>query len=183
MAALEPPVAALGTPAPAFSLPATDGKTYSFDDVKGAKGTVVVFMCNHCPFVMAVIKRMVSDAHAMQASGIGVVGIMSNDVQAYPDDSPAHMATFAQQHALPFPYLYDETQAVAKAYGAVCTPDYFGFDAQGGLAYRGRLDAGRLDPIPSGTARDLVNAMEMIATTGKGPETQLPSMGCSIKWR
>lgn len=175
--------AELGRPAPDFSLPATDRRIYSLGDIAGPRGTVVVFICNHCPYVKAVIGRMVEDAGVLAAEGIGFVAISSNDAMAYPEDSFDNMKLFARQHRLPFPYLYDESQAVARAYDAVCTPDFFGLDASGKVQYRGRLDAGRKEPPPSGARRELVEAMRMIAETGRGPTEQIPSIGCSMKWK
>jgi peroxiredoxin len=173
----------LETPAVDFRLPATDGKTYRFDDVAGEKGTVIVFICNHCPYVKASIGRLVADARLLMAEGIGFAAISSNDAETYPEDSFADMERFAKEHAFPFPYLYDETQEVARAYGAVCTPDYFGFDRARKLKYRGRLDEGRTSPPPPGARRELLEAMRAIAATGEAPEVQHPSMGCSIKWK
>ncbi len=173
---------AFNTPAPPFSLPATDGRTYTLDDIAGANGTVIVFICNHCPYVKAVIERMVSDAKVLQAEGIGFAAICSNDARTHPEDSFEKMQAFAKQHGFPFPYLHDESQAVARAYGAVCTPDFFGFDAARKLKYRGRLDAGRNGPPPPGAKRELVEAMRAIAT-GREPAEQTPSIGCSIKWK
>lgn len=173
----------LDTPAPDFSLPATDGKTYALKDVAGDKGTVIVFICNHCPYVKAVIGRLVADARLLLAEGIGFAAVCSNDATGYPEDSFANMKLFAQTHKLPFPYLHDETQAVARAYGAVCTPDYFGYGKDRKLKYRGRLDEGRTEPPPKGARRELVEAMRAIAATGAAPENQIPSIGCSIKWK
>jgi len=177
----------LGDAAPDFSLPATDGKTYRLAEVSGARGTVVVFICNHCPYVKAVIDRLVTDAGTLAAEGVGFAAICSNDAEDYPEDSFPNMARFAQAHRFSFPYLHDESQAVARAYGAQCTPDYFGLTAGGTLAYRGRLDEGRTAPPSSsrkgGARRELVEAMRTIATTGVGPKDQVPSIGCSIKWK
>lgn len=173
----------LDTPAADFRLPATDGKIYTRDDIAGEKATVIVFICNHCPYVVAVIDRLVADARLLLAEGIGFAAICSNDAAAYPDDSFANMCRFAETHHFPFPYLHDESQAVAKAYEAVCTPDFFGFDKHLKLKYRGRLDAGRTTPPPAGARRELLEAMRMIATTGHAPEHQIPSIGCSIKWK
>ena len=174
---------ALGTPATDFTLPATDGRTYTLADVKGEKGTVIVFICNHCPYVKAVIDRMVADARSLQAEGIGFAAICSNDADGYPQDSFPNMQRFAKAHAFSFPYLHDESQSVAHAYGALCTPDFFGYDAAGKLKYRGRLDEGRMNAPPSGARRELVEAMRAIATSGAGPAQQHASMGCSIKWK
>ena len=174
---------AASTPAPLFRLPATDGGTYTLDDVAGEKATVIVFICNHCPYVKAVIDRLVADAQMLMAEGIGFAAICSNDATAYAEDSFDNMQRFAQTHAFPFVYLHDEDQSVARAYGAVCTPDFFGFDADRKLKYRGRLDAGRIEPPPAGARRELVEAMRSIAATGATSASQSPSMGCSIKWK
>ena len=174
---------ALGASAPDFRLPATDGRTYALKDVAGEKGTVVVFICNHCPYVKAVIGRLAADARALMAEGVGFAAICSNDAASYPEDSFAKMRAFALAHDFPFPYLHDETQDVARAYGAVCTPDFFGYDADRRLKYRGRLDAGRTSPPPAGARRELLEAMRAIAATGVAPPGQVPSIGCSIKWK
>jgi peroxiredoxin len=181
--ALSSLAAEIGRQAPDFSLSATDGNLYSLEDVAGRRGTVVVFICNHCPYVKAVAGRMVEDAKALAAEGIGFVAISSNDAATYPEDSFPNMKAFARQHGFPFPYLYDESQAVARAYGAVCTPDFFGLDADGRVQYRGRLDAGRKDPPPAGAKRELLEAMRMVAETGRAPVEQIPSVGCSMKWK
>jgi len=174
---------ALDAAAPDFRLPATDGKTYALADVAGPKGTVVVFICNHCPYVKAVIDRMVADAQTLKAEGVGFAAICSNDADDYPEDSFANMARFAQAHHFAFPYLHDESQDVARAYGAQCTPDFFGLGADRRLHYRGRLDQGRTSPPPKNARRELVEAMRVIAATGVGPEEQIASVGCSIKWK
>jgi peroxiredoxin len=174
---------ALGIPAPNFRLPATDGKTYSLKDVSGPNGVVVAFICNHCPYVKAVVDRMVTDAKTLTAEGIGFAAICSNDPVSYPEDSPANMKLFAARHSFPFPYLFDETQEIARAYDAVCTPEFYGVSRDGVIAYHGRLDEGRKDQPPAGAKRELVDAMRMIAKTGKGPGQQFASVGCSIKWR
>lgn len=181
--AVSPPICAFGDPWHDFSLPGTDGRTRSLQDVKGPNGTLVMFICNHCPYVQAVIDRIVRDARDLQAAGIGVVAISANDVADYPEDGPEHMKALAEKHGFPFPYLYDQTQQVARAYGAQCTPDFFGYNADGQLQYRGRLDASRRTAGPSDARRDLYEAMLQIARTGKGPREQTPSMGCSIKWK
>jgi peroxiredoxin len=178
-----PPVCEFGKPIVDFSLPGTDGKTWTLDDVKGENGTLVMFICNHCPYVMAVIDRIVRDAKALQALGVGVVAISANDVAAYPQDGPEHMVTLAEKHGFPFPYLYDESQDVAKAFEAVCTPDFFGYNASGELQYRGRLDASNREAGPADLRRELFEAMKQVAETGKGPEEQVASIGCSIKWK
>lgn len=170
-------------PAVEFRLPATDGKTYGLDDLAGQKGTVVVFICNHCPYVKAVIDRMVADARVLMSEGIGFVAICSNDAANRPEDSFGNMQHFAKAHGFPFPYLHDETQAVARAYGAVCTPDFFGYSADRKLKYRGRLDEGRKTAPRAEAPRELVEAMRAIARTGVAPADQNPSLGCSIKWK
>ena len=181
--AMSPPAAELGIAAPDFSLPGTNGKTHSLADVAGPKGTVVVFICNHCPYVKAVIDRLAEDARILVAEGIGFVGISANDATTYPDDSFDNMKLFAERHRLPFPYLYDQSQEIARAYDAACTPDFFGLDGDGNIQYRGRLDSGRTESPPPGAKRELLEAMQMVAATGQGPAEQIPSIGCSIKWR
>jgi peroxiredoxin len=181
--AVSTPVCDFGWKAPSFTLPGTDGRDWSLDAVAGPNGTLVMFICNHCPYVKAVIDRIIRDARDLQALGVGVAAISANDAAEYPDDSFDRMREMAREHAFPFPYLYDESQAVAKAYGASCTPDFFGFNAGMGLQYRGRIDAsGRLPAAPD-VRRDLFEAMRQIAETGRGPTDQVPSMGCSIKWK
>ena len=181
--AVETPICDFGWKAPEFALPGVDGRRYDLARIKGEHGTLIVFICNHCPYVQAVIDRLVRDARELQALGIGVAAISSNDVVTYPQDSFDNMQRFAKQHGFTFPYLYDEHQDVAHAYDAVCTPDYFGFDAGLGLQYRGRLDASRREAGPADLRRDLYLAMKQVAETGKGPAEQIPSMGCSIKWK
>jgi peroxiredoxin len=181
MAAL-PPICDFGWKAADFALPGIDGKIHSLQDLKGAKGTLIAFICNHCPYVKTVIGRLVRDSIELRGLGISTIAICSNDAAAYPDDDFAHMQTFARQHVFAFPYLHDETQAVARAYGAVCTPDFFGFNANLELQYRGRLDASRKDLVPE-ARRDLFEAMKQVAATGHGPREQIASMGCSIKWK
>lgn len=178
---LHTPNAELGNKIIPFSLADPDGKSYSLDDLKGENGTLIAFICNHCPYVQAIIDRLVADAKALQAEGINVIAISSNDYTYVPADSPPMMKKFAKQHGFTFPYLVDEDQSVGKSYGAVCTPDFFGYNAQGELQYRGRLDDARMSDA-SGRTAELVNAMREIAKTGRGPEEQHPSMGCSIKW-
>ena len=165
-----------------FKLKGVDGKSYTLADVRGPKGTVVVFICNHCPYVKASIDRIVAEAKAMRNIGIGTIAIMPNDTATYREDSFDNMKAFALKHGFTFPYVIDETQEVARAYDAQCTPDFFGFNAQDELQYRGRLDASRMQP-EANTRRDLFEAMKQIADTGHGPEAQTPSMGCSIKWK
>lgn len=181
--AASPPICDFGRKAPDFRLPATDGATYSLADVAGPKGTLVMFICNHCPYVQAILDRIVRDARDLEALGIGVVAISSNDAEMYPEDSFANMKSLASRMNFPFPYLYDESQDIARAYGAVCTPDFFGFDASLGLQYRGRLDESRKEAAPANVRRDLYEAMKQVAATGAGPIEQIPSMGCSIKWK
>jgi peroxiredoxin len=173
----------LGVPAPDFSLPATDGRTYSLKDVAGETGAVIVFICNHCPYVKAVIGRLVADARVLMGEGVGFAAICSNDAKSYPEDSFPKMREFAKRHDFPFPYLHDESQDVARAYGALCTPDFFGYDRDLKLKYRGRLDEGRTTPPPPGARRELLEAMRAIARTGVAPADQVPSIGCSIKWK
>jgi peroxiredoxin len=173
---------AIGWKARDFALQGIDGKIYSLADVRGPNGTLVVFICNHCPYVKASIKRIVDEANALREIGIGTIATMPNDTEAYPEDSFENMKAFAERHNFTFPYVIDTTQEVARAYGAQCTPDFFGFNAQDELQYRGRLDASRMTPIAS-ARRDLFEAMKQIAETGHGPKDQLPSMGCSIKWK
>ena len=169
--------------APDFRLPATDGRSYALEDVAGAKGTVIVFICNHCPYVKAVIDRLVADARLLMGEGVGFAAISSNDAASYPEDSFPKMGEFAKKHGFPFPYLHDETQEIARAYGAVCTPDFFGFDGALKLKYRGRLDEGRASPPPPNARRELLEAMRAIARGARAPENQTPSIGCSIKWK
>ena len=165
-----------------FALEGVDGRSYALADVRGPKGTLVVFICNHCPYVKASIGRIVAEAKALHEIGIGTIAIMPNDVEAYPEDSLDNMKAFAAKHGITFPYVIDETQEAARAYGAQCTPDFFGFNAQDELQYRGRLDASRMTPAAN-ARRDLFEAMNEIALTGHGPAEQIPSMGCSIKWK
>jgi peroxiredoxin len=174
---------ALDARAPDFRLPATDGRTYTLKDVAGENGAVIVFICNHCPYVKAVIGRLVADARLLMGEGVGFAAVCSNDATSYPEDSFAKMREFAERHDFPFPYLHDETQDVARAYGAVCTPDFFGYDRQLMLKYRGRLDEGRTTPPPPNARRELLEAMRAIAAGGPAPANQVPSIGCSIKWR
>jgi peroxiredoxin len=177
------PVCNFGWKAPSFTLPGVDGKTYSLDELRGANGTLVMFICNHCPYVQAVIDRIVRDVNELRPLGVNAVAISSNDVMHYPADSFDNMKRFAEAHRFSFPYLFDESQEVARAYDAVCTPDFFGFNADLGLQYRGRLDESRKEAAPREVRRDLFEAMKQIAETGQGPRQQIPSMGCSIKWK
>lgn len=181
--AVTTPVCAFGTPAPDFALPDPAGRVHRLADLRGPRGTLIMFICNHCPYVQAVMDRIVRDARELQSAGIGVAAISANDVEAYPEDAPDLMARQARTAGFTFPYLYDEDQAVARAYGAECTPDFFGYNAEGALQYRGRLDASGRNPGPPGARRELFEAMLQIARTGAGPREQVPSMGCSIKWK
>ncbi|KAA6185625.1 thioredoxin family protein [Thiohalocapsa marina] len=183
MVSLETPVCEFDLPAPDFSLPGVDGRTWSRDECAGPNGLLVMFICNHCPYVKAVRERLVRDTRELAGLGIGCVAIQSNDPAEYAEDSFENMKHVAETFDYPFPYLLDETQEVARAYGAVCTPDFFGYNAQLGLQYRGRLDASRKETAPADARRDLFEAMAQVARTGRGPEQQIPSMGCSIKWR
>jgi peroxiredoxin len=178
-----PPICDFGWKAPDFTLPGTDGRDWSLDQIKGPRGTLLMFICNHCPYVQAVMDRIVRDAKDLQEIGIGVAAISSNDANDYPQDGFANMKIEALKHGFSFPYLYDASQDVAKAYGAICTPDFFGFNANLGLQYRGRLDASGKAPAAPGVRRDLFEAMKEIAATGAGPAEQIGSMGCSIKWK
>ena len=178
-----PPICDFDWPAPSFALPATDGHTYSYDDLAGQNGTLVMFICNHCPYVLAILDKIIRDASDLQRLGIGVAAICSNDATTHPADSFENMKRMAEEKGFPFPYLHDEDQSVARAYDAVCTPDFFGFNSAKGLQYRGRLDASRAQPVQEELPRDLYAAMKQVAETGKGPEEQIPSMGCSIKWK
>jgi len=183
MVSLETPVCDFGAPAIDFSLPGVDGKVWTLEDCRGEKGLLVMFICNHCPYVKAIRDRIVRDTRELRDYGINSVAIMSNDPSDYPEDSFENMKKVAEAFDFPFPYLMDETQEVAKAYGAVCTPDFFGYNDKLELQYRGRLDASRKEAAPPDARRDLFEAMVQVARTGKGPEEQIPSMGCSIKWR
>ena len=182
MVSLETPVCEFGKPAIDFSLPGTDGKVWTLAECRGENGLLVMFICNHCPYVMAVRDRIVRDTTELLDYGIRSVAIMSNDPTDYPEDSFDNMKNVAQEFHFPFPYLLDKTQEVAKAYGAVCTPDFFGYNADLKLQYRGRLDESRKQAAPADVRRDLFEAMKQVAQTGNGPHDQIPSMGCSIKW-
>lgn len=179
---LSTPTVETGWQAQPFTLSDPDGKAYSLQDLCGKNGLLIAFICNHCPYVKAVVDRFVADACVLQSEGINVVAIMPNDYQRVAADSPANMNRFAAQHRFSFPYLIDEDQSVARTYDAVCTPDFFGFDRNGKLQYRGRLDDARMGDA-SKRKPELLEAMRLIAATGKGPVEQHASMGCSIKWR
>ena len=182
MATTLPGICDFGWKARDFALHGIDARTWSLADVRGPKGTLVAFICNHCPYVKAVIGRLVDEAKALRDLGIGTIAIMPNDTKAYAADSFDNMKRFAAQHGFTFPYVIDETQDVARAYAAQCTPDFLGFNAADELQYRGRLDASRTSLVP-GARRELYEAMRQVAETGRGPAEQMPSMGCSIKWR
>jgi peroxiredoxin len=179
---LQSPVCDFGQPVIDFALPGVDGKTWRMQDCMGENGLLVMFICNHCPYVKAILYRLVRDTRELKAIGINSVAIMSNDPTDYAEDSFENMQAIAQQMDFPFPYLLDESQAVAKAYGAVCTPDFFGYNRSGELQYRGRLDESRKEAADPNVRRDLFEAMKEVAETQKGPAEQLSSMGCSIKW-
>ncbi len=183
MARVETPVCNFGAPASDFDLLGVDDRRWSLEQCRGAKGLLVMFICNHCPYVKAVRERIVRDARDLFRHDVRSVAIMSNDPTDYPEDSLDNMRQVARKFDFPFPYLLDETQAVARAYGAVCTPDFFGYNADLKLQYRGRLDASTRQTAPANTRRELFEAMVQIAETGRGPREQIPSIGCSIKWR
>lgn len=183
MVSLQTPVCEFGLPAPDFALPGVDGKVWTLEQCRGPKGLLVMFICNHCPYVKAVIDRIIRDTRELRGHGIHSVAIMANDPTDYPEDSFENMQKIARQLDFPFPYLLDDSQAVAQAYGAVCTPDFFGYNADLKLQYRGRLDASRKEAAPADARRDLFEAMLQVAKAGQGPAEQIPSMGCSIKWK
>lgn len=183
MALLETPVCDFGAPALDFALTGVDGARWTLEQCRGPNGLLVMFICNHCPYVKAIQARLVRDTLELREHGVHTVAIMSNDPAEYPEDSPENMQRIALEFQYPFPYLLDSSQSVAKAYGAVCTPDFFGYNRDLQLQYRGRLDASGRNPAPSGSRRELFEAMLNIAETGHGPHDQIPSMGCSIKWR
>jgi len=176
------PVCAFDTPAPDFDLPGTDGRRYRRDAVRGPNGLLVMFICNHCPYVKAVIDKIVRDCSELAPHGIHAIGIMSNDPAYSREDSFDNMKRIAREKGFPFPYVLDDTQAVARAYGAECTPEFFGLDARLELQYHGRLDASGTRALPD-AKRELFEAMMQVAQTGRGPQEQTPSIGCSIKWK
>ena len=185
MVALETPVCDFGWKAPEFNLIGIDNKFYSFQDIRGPKGTLVMFICNHCPYVKSVIHRIVEDVTLLKEKGIGIIAIMSNDVndpKYGAEDSFDNMKLFSERNNFVFPYVYDETQSVGRKYNAVCTPDFFGFNANDELQYRGRLEESKMEIIP-GAKKELLEAMMQVAETGSGPQDQIPSIGCSIKWK
>ena len=179
---IQTPICDFGQKAHDFELKSTDNKILSLNDIKGENGTLIMFICNHCPYVKAVIEDIVMDCRELEKYGINSVAICSNDAKNYPEDSFDKMVEFSKKHNFNFPYLHDESQEIAKKYSAVCTPDFFGYNKNSELQYRGRiLEAKKLKPIHSGDT-ELRKAMQLIAETGKGPQEQFPSMGCSIKW-
>ena len=185
MVALETPVCDFGWKAPEFNLIGIDNKFYSFQDIRGPKGTLVMFICNHCPYVKSVIHRIVEDVTMLKEKGIGVIAIMSNDVndpKYGAEDSFDNMKLFSERNNFVFPYVYDETQSVGRKYNAVCTPDFFGFNANDELQYRGRLEESKMEIIPD-AKKELLEAMMQVSETGSGPQDQIPSIGCSIKWK
>ncbi|TDJ33246.1 MAG: thioredoxin family protein [Gammaproteobacteria bacterium] len=183
MARTETPVCDFGAPAVDFTLPGVDGRDWSLRDCAGENGVLVMFICNHCPFVKAIRERLVQDCRELAEHGVGTVAIMSNDPTDYPEDSFENMKRAAEEFDFPFPYLMDETQEIAKGYGAVCTPDFFGYNKDLELQFRGRLDASGTNSAPEGARRELLDAMIQVAETGAGPGQQVPSVGCSIKWK
>ena len=183
MVLLETPICTIGKKAVDFTLPGVDGRSWSLQQCKGEKGLLIMFICNHCPYVKAVLERIVRDTLELKKYGIESVAIMANDPVEYPEDSFDNMKLLAERLNFSFPYLLDKTQEVAKQYDAVCTPDFFGYNANLELQYRGRLDASRKETAPADTRRDLFEAMKLIAETGRGPKEQISSMGCSIKWK
>ncbi len=178
---LDTPICDFGWKAPDFTLQDPDGASFTMSDHLGDKGLLIAFICNHCPYVQAVAERLAADTRTLLDEGINVLAVMSNDYRHVPTDSPANMKLFAQHFGFAFPYLVDEGQSVGKAYGAVCTPDFFGFNKDGELQYRGRLDSAGMGDAQN-RHPELLNAMRQIAATGQGPREQVPSMGCSIKW-
>jgi len=181
--AAQPPVCDFGSAAPDFKLPDTRGNRHSRDSLMGESGLVLMYICNHCPYVIAIADKLARDGKALQEMGFGVAAICANDADAYPADSFENMVAFADAHGFTFPYLHDESQAVAKAYSAVCTPDFFGYNARGELQFRGRLDGSGRNLSPDDAPRELIEAMALVAETGHGPAAQTPSIGCSIKWK
>jgi len=183
MVLTETPVCDFGQAAIDFSLTDTDGKLWTLEDCRGENGTLVMFICNHCPYVKAIQSRLARDSGELMNFGVKSVAIMSNDTNDYPEDSFENMQKIATQYQYPFPYLFDETQEIARAYGAVCTPDFFGYNADLKLQYRGRLDASRTEAASDKASRELFEAMKLVAASGEGPEDQITGLGCSIKWK
>ena len=182
MASISPPVCNFNWLAPDFNLPNVDDRMVNLKDSMGPNGLLVMFICNHCPYVKAILPRLIVDVRELQTLGVNTVAIMSNDPAEYPEDSPENMKKVAQEMVFPFPYLLDATQEIAKKYDAVCTPDFFGFNNKFELQYRGRFDESRKETAPNST-RDLFKAMKWVAETGQGPKEQIPSIGCSMKWK
>jgi len=182
MVSLHPPLCDFGWKARPFDLLGVDGKRYTLDNARGPNGLLVMFICNHCPYVKSIRDRIIRDTRELRQHGIHSIAILSNDPAEYAEDSFENMKKVAQEYSYPFPYVWDETQQIARDYGAVCTPDFFGFNANLELQYRGRLDASRKEAVPD-APRDLFNAMLQVARTGQGPREQIASMGCSIKWK
>lgn len=181
MASINPPVCEFGRQAPDFKLKNIDGAIVSRCEATGEKGLLIMFICNHCPYVKAILPRLINDVAELKEMGVNTVAIMSNDPTDYPEDSSENMQKIAKDMVFPFPYLLDDTQEIAKKYEAVCTPDFFGFNSKGELQYRGRFDESRKETALDST-RDLFRAMKQIAQTGHGPKEQVASIGCSIKW-
>ncbi len=182
MPAIEPKICDFGWSAPDFRLPATNGKTYTLSDIRGKNATLVMYICNHCPYVKAIIERLCADCRALQEHGVGIVAINANDASTYPDDSFENMVLFAENNGFSFPYLHDEAQLVARAYDGICTPDFFGFNRNLELQYRGRFDSSGSNFSAPPSRHELRDAMLEIAKTGQGPAQQTASIGCSIKW-
>ena len=183
MVSLETPLCDFDKAAIDFSLPGIDNRVWTLEDCRGPSGLLVMFICNHCPYVKAIRERLVRDTRELQGLGVNSVAIMSNDPVLYKEDSFENMRAVARQYDFPFPYLLDESQAIARAYGAVCTPDFFGYNKDLQLQYRGRLDASGMQTASADARRDLFEAMRLVAETGQGPREQVPAIGCSIKWR
>ena len=182
MALLKTPICDFGLDAIDFKLKSINGELLTLNDVKGDNGTLIMFICNHCPYVKAIIRELVYDCAKLKEDGINSVAIMSNDTKNYPEDSFENMKKFSERYNFSFPYLIDETQEIAKKYDAVCTPDFFGYNKDLELNYRGRIrELNDLKPVGSGDS-ELLKSMKLIAKTQKGPKEQYPSMGCSIKW-
>ena len=182
MVSLSTPVCEFDAVAIDFKLKDTNGVAQSLNELKGKNGTLIAFICNHCPYVKAILPRFINDVNELKLLGINTIAIMSNDPTDYPEDSLENMKKISEEFAFPFAYLFDETQEIAKAYGAICTPDFFGYNSELKLQYRGRFDESRKETAIE-TTRDLFRAMELVAQTGKGPEDQTPGIGCSIKWK